>query len=179
MPWIKETAECWLQVETACLSFHLHIPMHTNSPCNKLSWQQVKPVPCPHHHPKMPTGSCLFDLSHALWVRRFELFAVHCNGISQSCSPCPGAEWEDLSRALPAAGTSQSTWIIKQWSFLPCLCIPNTCRSERKGKKFVWTVQVFTEKVLYQQNNNYQWERIATVFYSICPTAFVLLERNA
>lgn len=127
MPWIKETAECWLQVKTACLSSHLHIPMHWNSPHDKLSSQQAKPVSCPWHHPKILTGLCLWDLQHALRVRRFKFFGERCKSISQSCSPCLGVERGDLSQALPAAGASQSSWIIKHWSFLPCLCIPNIC----------------------------------------------------
>lgn len=118
-------------------------PPHPDAP--KLPSQQAKSVPRPPCHPKIPTALNLRDLQRAVQVRRFKLFGVHCTSGSQSCSPCPGAERGDLSQALAAAGTSQSSWIIKQWSFLLCLCIPNTCRSESKGRKFVWTVRKFSQ----------------------------------
>lgn len=98
---------------------------------------------------KWPSGSCPHDVQHSLWGRGVKLFGVCCRSTSQNRSPCPGAERGDLSQASPAARTSQSSWIIKQWSSLPWLCIPNTCCSKRKGRKLVWTTRKFSQGKFY------------------------------
>lgn len=43
---------------------------------HKLSSQQKKPMPCPCHQPKISSGSCLWDVQHALQVRKFKPFGA-------------------------------------------------------------------------------------------------------
>lgn len=138
-------------------------PPHTTAlrlPPSQLRSQRVTPEPCPGHSLKqtlaVASGACP-QLSHHRAAGR--------GGPSQ---------------VLPAAAASQSSWIIKQWSSLLCLCIPNTCCSKSKGRKLMWTARKFSQGKFYASKTAvFMGERIAAVFCSICSTAHVFLERNA
>lgn len=146
MPRIQDAAECWLQVQAVHFSPHLCVLMHCSSPHNKQ---------------KQHLGSTTI-----LWIKA-GAFETH-RGLSRSggssLSVCSGKAAVPASvqrQELPAAGASQSSWIIKQ-RCSPHLWIPSACSSGSKA--YVNSQKVFTGKVWYQQNSNFQWERTAAVF---------------
>lgn len=106
MPWIKETAEYWLQVKTACLSSHFHIrctetPFTTSLAHNK------------RNQCLAPTTILKYPLAHA-----FEICSVPSRSEGSSFSVCAATAYHKA--AAPGRVRREETWARRfQWQEHP------------------------------------------------------------
>lgn len=173
MPWIKERAEGWLQVKTAYVSSHLHIPKRWNSPPNK-------PNQC-----LVPDAILKYPLAGA-----FDICSVPSRSESSSSLVCTARAYHKA--AAPARVRREETWarrfqrqehpraaeLLSSEAFCPVSVFPTHAVVRAKAGSSCEQSESFLRESFIPAKWQFSVGKNSRSFYCICPAAYAFLERN-